>query len=254
MASISYLLLLSMLFFSYCSADLIGQSCTGNYTTDKSEISKNIDKLLTKVAQNIDTNPFIATTIGKGESQAYVLAQCKGYASSTDCSSCIHNATRQIRQLCDDRLDARVWYEYCFLRYSNEDFFGKVDTSWSVLLANVESVTDPKSFNKALGKLFDKVDTETVKPGSPGYAEGEIKLSPFITLYAFAQCTRDLSKIDCAQCLATAIGNFQGFCSDSKGCQVFYSTCYVRYEEYPFFSPSASQKVQVQSRKALIYP
>ncbi|GAB4841486.1 hypothetical protein Ancab_022202 [Ancistrocladus abbreviatus] len=242
MASINYLLLLSMLFFSYCSADLIGQYCTGKYTTDKSETSKNIYKLLTTVAQNIDTNPFIATTIGKG------------YASSTDCSSCIHNATKQIRQLCDDRLDARVWYEYCFLRYSNEDFFGKVDTSWSVLLRNVESVTNPKSFNKALGKLFDKVDTEAVKPGSPGYAEGETKLPPFITLYAFAQCTRDLSKLDCAQCLATAIGNFQGFCIDSKGCQVFYSTCYVRYEEYPFFSPSASQKVQVQSRKALIYP
>uniref|UniRef100_A0A7N2MJR1 Gnk2-homologous domain-containing protein n=1 Tax=Quercus lobata TaxID=97700 RepID=A0A7N2MJR1_QUELO len=46
---------------------------------------------------------------------------------------------------------------------------------------------------------------------------------------------------DCAQCLAIAVGNFEKFCKDRKGCRVLYSSCYVRYEFYPFFFPLDSK-------------
>ncbi|PQQ13797.1 hypothetical protein Pyn_00041 [Prunus yedoensis var. nudiflora] len=93
-----------------------------------------------------------------------------------------------------------------------------------------------ESFNKELGALVDKIEAQAVVPKNGGLGKGETKLSPFLTLYALVQCTRDLSQLDCSQCLAIAVGNFPTFCDNRKGCRVLYSSCYVRYELYPFSS------------------
>ncbi|KAI3924678.1 hypothetical protein MKW92_009573 [Papaver armeniacum] len=70
-----------------------------------------------------------------------------------------------------------------------------------------------------------------------GFGKGQTKLSKSETLYSLVQCTRDLSKFACSQCLATAVGNYAGFCKDKKGCRAIYSSCFVRYELYPIFYP-----------------
>ncbi|RVW34336.1 Cysteine-rich repeat secretory protein 55 [Vitis vinifera] len=71
------------------------------------------------------------------------------------------------------------------------------------------------------------------EPQNAGLGKGQTKLTPFVTLYALVQCTRDLSPLSCAQCLAIAVGNFSDFCYNMKGCRVLYSSCYARYELYP---------------------
>lgn len=102
---------------------------------------------------------------------------------------------------------------------------------------NVDSVTDPKAFNKKLGALMDKIESQAVNPNNAGLGKGESKFSPFVTIYALVQCTRDLSPLSCAQCLAVAVQNFPDICMSRKGCRVMYGSCYVRYEIYPFFFP-----------------
>ncbi|KAF2284579.1 hypothetical protein GH714_027276 [Hevea brasiliensis] len=96
---------------------------------------------------------------------------------------------------------------------------------------------DPEDFNKKLGSLIDKIRSQAVMPKNEGLGKGESNLSSFLTVYALVQCTRDLAVIDCAQCLAIAVGNFPNFCNNKKGCRALYSNCYVRYELYPFFFP-----------------
>ncbi|GAB4830323.1 hypothetical protein Ancab_019961 [Ancistrocladus abbreviatus] len=248
------------LFLSYCSADTIGpfdalgQYCNTSSTTLTSPISANIGRFLSEVVTSIGSDGFVTASYGSGQSLVYGLAQCRADVSSEDCTSCIKNAATQIRQLCPDQSDARIWYDNCFLRYDTNDFLGILDTSVGILYKNVDNVTDPKSFNKVLGALFDEIDAEAIKPESKGFAKGESKLTPFTTLYGLVQCTRDLSPDNCAQCLSAAIQNFEGYCSDSKGCRVLYSGCYVRYEEYPFFLPPESTKARSDTRKTTIYP
>ena len=103
-------------------------------------------------------------------------------------------------------------------------------------------MTDPEDFNKELGALMDHIRAQAVVPSEEGLGKGKSVLSPFVTLYALVQCTRDLSEISCAQCLSIAVNNFPNFCSNRKGCRVLYSSCYVRYELYPFFFPLDSNK------------
>lgn len=237
-------LLLSVFLSSCIAADPLGNYCNENTNISRNQTSVNIGSLLAElVSKTSSTGYYIATSIGKDPDKVYGLAQCRGDVSSKDCSSCIQDAAKEIRQRCPNQADARIWYDYCFLRYSTENFAGKVDTSFGIFYFNVENVTDTQSFNKELGALTDKIRSEAVLPKNEGLGKGQTKLTPFITLYALVQCTRDLSQIDCAQCLAIAVGNFPNFCQDRKGCRVLYSSCYVRYELYPFFFPLDSNNV-----------
>ncbi|XP_022727850.1 cysteine-rich repeat secretory protein 55-like [Durio zibethinus] len=235
--SLLYILLLS-LFLSSFRADPLGNFCDENTNINtSSQTSANIDLLLAELVSKTSSTGYVATSSGREPDEVYGLAQCRGDVSSKDCSSCIQDAAKQIRQRCPSQSDARIWYDYCFLRYSKENFVGELDTSFGIFYFNVANVTDPQSFNKELGALMDKIRSEAVMPKQEGLGKGKTKLSPFVNLYALVQCTRDLSQIDCAQCLAIAVGNFPNFCDNKKGCRVLYSSCYVRYELYPFFFP-----------------
>ncbi|KAM7496278.1 hypothetical protein LguiA_020692 [Lonicera macranthoides] len=226
------------------SADPMTQFCNQNTNiSTTSRISSNIDTLLDYLVQTTAQNGFKATSYGQAKDKIYGLAQCRADVSSKDCASCIQDAAQQIRALCPNQADARIWYDYCFLRYDPKNFLGAVDTSYGVFFANVEDVTDPEAFNKELAHLVDEINAQAVVPTNKGFGKGQKKLSDFVTLYAFGQCTRDLSPLNCAQCLATAVGNvFPGFCKDKKGCRVVYSSCYVRYELYPIFFPLDPQE------------
>ncbi|KAL3531054.1 hypothetical protein ACH5RR_010376 [Cinchona calisaya] len=231
------LLLLLLCSCTVKSAELWAQYCNDNSKISSPQQSANIDNLLAELVSGTILNGFTTNSFGKGKDQVFGLAQCRGDVSSKDCSICIQDASKQIRKLCPDQSDARIWYDYCFIKYDTEQFFGQVDTSIGIFFYNVENVTDPDSFNKELGNLADEISSEAVVPGNKGLGRAKKKLSPFLTLYALAQCTRDLSPLSCAQCLATAIGNFPTFCDNKKGCRVLYSSCIVRYELYPFYFP-----------------
>lgn len=248
--------LVLLLFLYICAADPLGEFCNKDSNVSaNSKISANIDNLLAELVSETAKTGYIATSYGKDQDKVFGLAQCRGDVGSKDCASCIQDAAKQIRQRCVNQADARIWYDYCFLRYNKENFIGKVDTSFGIFYYNVENVTDPGSFNKELGALMDKIRSQAVVRKNEGLGKGETILSPFVTLYALVQCTRDLSQIDCAQCLAIAVGNFPNFCNNKKGCRVLYSSCYVRYELYPFFFPLDSKNTLTDtSIKVVVYP
>ncbi|CAI9105748.1 OLC1v1004749C1 [Oldenlandia corymbosa var. corymbosa] len=242
MAFFQYLLLLlsiSSFTITAESAELWTQYCNENSLINTTQLSANIDALLPQLVSGTISNGYITTSYGKSPNQVYGLAQCRGDVSESDCASCIQDAAKQIRELCPKQADARVWYDYCFLRYSPDEFAGRVDTSVGIIFYNVENVTDPDSFNKKLGSLSDKISKEAVSTsGNRGFiGRGKTDLSDFEKIYALVQCTRDLSQLYCAQCLAQAIGQFPNTCNNKKGCRVLYSSCIVRYELYPFFFP-----------------
>nr|POE83453.1 cysteine-rich repeat secretory protein 55 [Quercus suber] len=135
---------------------------------------------------------------GKNQYRVFGLAQCRRDVSRTDCSSCIQDAAKQIRQRCPNQANARIWYDFCFLRYNIKSFIGEIDTSYGILYGNVENVTDPDTFNKELGTLIGQIRAQAVETKNEGLGKGETKLSTFVTLYALVQCTRDLSLLDCA--------------------------------------------------------
>ncbi|CAN0918725.1 Cysteine-rich repeat secretory protein 55 [Linum grandiflorum] len=219
------------------AAEPLGEFCNKNTTKLDPQSSYNLQKLLSELVTKTSSAGYSAASFGAGADQVHGLAECRGDVSTTDCSSCIRQAAGEITSRCPGLPDARIWYDYCFLRYNKDNFVGKLSSSYALFYYNVENVTDPDLFNKKLGELVGEIRSQAVKPESKGIGKGETKLSPFITLYALTQCTRDLSAIDCAQCLSIAVANFPTICNNKKGCRALYDGCYVRYELYPFFFP-----------------
>ncbi|XP_071716655.1 cysteine-rich repeat secretory protein 55 [Rutidosis leptorrhynchoides] len=232
-----YFLIFALCILYVKSTDPSAQVCNENSKNTTTKITNNINSLLTKLVQTTSLSGYSATSYGTGQAQVFGLAQCRQDVSTEDCSTCIQEASKEIRNICPNNVDARIWYEYCFLRYNTENFIGQLDTGYGTFYANVENVTDPNTFNEKLGALMNQISSSASTPGSKGIGKGETELTPFVTLYALVQCTQDLSPLLCRQCLAIAEGVFETFCDEKKGCRVIYSSCYVRYELYPFFFP-----------------
>ncbi|XP_059295954.1 cysteine-rich repeat secretory protein 55-like [Lycium ferocissimum] len=232
-----HLILLFCICSTAVSVDPLGNFCDDATKSNSAKTSANIGKLLAELVSVSAKYSFSTTSYGNAKNQLYGLYQCRGDISSNDCLSCIKDAAKEIRKRCPDQTDARIWYDFCFLRYQTKNFVGKVETSPGIFYWNVDFVSDTDFFNKKLEQLKNQITAEAIVPKNKGLGKGKSKLSPFLTLYALMQCTRDIPEIDCAQCLAVAVGNFPTICLNKKGCRILYSSCYVRYELYPFFFP-----------------
>ncbi|XP_022727887.1 cysteine-rich repeat secretory protein 55-like [Durio zibethinus] len=143
------------------SADSLGQFCNQDTRISSSSlISANIDHLLAKLVSEAFLTAYAATSYGKNPDKVYGLARCKGVVISEDRSSCIRDAAKQIRQRCPNHADAKIWYDHCFLRFSNKKLGGGCDKSFSVSYINIEKVTDTESFLKEIGLVMDKVRSQ----------------------------------------------------------------------------------------------
>ena len=237
MALFQRLLLLSLLLpLSAAAADSISQYCSKSFKSKQTQA--NIDHVLADLVARASVGGFATASSGKGASGIYGLAQCRGDVSADDCSTCLADAAKKLpTTACPSQADGRIWYDYCFMRYDNENFVGQSDTSVATILINVENATDPDAFDKKVGEAMRTARAQAVAPGSGGLGRVKTKFSPYITIYGLAQCTRDIQTLACAQCLSSAVENFANYCVHRKGCRVLYSSCMVRYEIYPFFFP-----------------
>ncbi|XP_052166149.1 cysteine-rich repeat secretory protein 55-like [Oryza glaberrima] len=185
---------------------------------------------------------FATSKAGRGYDAFYGLAQCRGDVSGGDCDACLAQAAKQMVSYCNYTSDSRLWYEYCFMRYDNYNFLGEVDTreDASVTMRQWPDMDNPKAFQKAAGKAMGKATAQAVAVGSSGLGRAKEQFTPFVSVYALAQCTRDLSPPSCAQCLSAAVSKFDKACGSGPGCQIDYSSCWARYEIYPFYFPLAA--------------
>ncbi|GJN08271.1 hypothetical protein PR202_ga26177 [Eleusine coracana subsp. coracana] len=219
--------------------DSIGSYCAGTSFAGNSKAVASINYVLADLVASASTGGGFATSsAGKGDKVIYGLAQCRGDVSASDCAACLADAAKQLPSTCSYSADARIWYDYCFVRYANNaGFIGQADTEAGVILVNTQAMDDGKAFEKAVGKVMGKVTAQAAAAGSGGLGRDKEQYTPFVSVYGLAQCTRDLAPLACAQCLSTAVSRFGQYCGAQEGCQINYSSCRVRYEIYPFYFP-----------------
>ncbi|XP_068658040.1 cysteine-rich repeat secretory protein 55-like [Aristolochia californica] len=251
-----HLLLLLILLPSTYGADSIGEFCTGdkNLTTAQ---SSNVARTLEELVARTPGTGFATSSFGSGDQKAYGLAQCRGDVSTEDCSSCVADAAKRLPKDCPNRNGARIWFDYCFLRYGTENFMGQLDTGYGIFYYNVNDIntTNPDSFDTQVGDLMNHVRRQALIPKNRGLGKDQTQFSSFVTIYGLVQCNGDLSQLLCDQCLAIAIGKLPDFCQHKVGCQAIYSSCKIRYEIYPFFFPlEPVGRSRGFNRKVIVHP
>ncbi|XLR45145.1 hypothetical protein HN51_029262 [Arachis hypogaea] len=222
--------------------------CLDNNTTPNSLFKKDLNTLFSSLSSNATANAeFFNTTVPGTNSNdtAYGLFMCRGDLSS--CGQCVVNATQKLSSDADCSLSktAIIWYDECMVWYSNNrSILSTMFTRPGVYLSNTGNVSNQESFMKLLFRTMKETAEEAAK--SPvlekKYATRQANISGFQNLYCMAQCTDNLTPIDCASCLTEAIIELTPCCGGKQGGRVLFPSCFVRYELYPFYrepTPSA---------------
>ncbi|KAJ8761867.1 hypothetical protein K2173_005578 [Erythroxylum novogranatense] len=180
-------------------------------------------------------NGFYNTPAGRNPDEVYGLFLCRGDVSAEECRDCVATATRYIIQSCPVQKGAIVWYDYCLLRYENDDFFATVEHSrgTTVTMWNVKNVSEVTSFTALVINLNQAAYEAAAAPsGSKRFAVTKNSTN-FGNLYTLVQCTPDLSGADCNRCLQSVIAQIP---TGTRGGRVLTPSCNVRYELYSFYN------------------
>ncbi|XP_074588538.1 plasmodesmata-located protein 7-like [Curcuma longa] len=181
----------------------------------------NVDSLLSSLASASSASPYSNLT----SAPAFGLFQCRGDLQASDCADCVRSALSRISSLCPFAAGAAVQLAGCFLRYGNDSFVGKPDTS--VLYKKCGAVAGggygPDQIgirDAALAALAGGVNGATAggyRVGGAGYVQ------------AVAQCVGDQSASQCDDCVAAAVAQLRAACGYAVAGDAYLGKCYARF-------------------------
>ncbi|KAL6497056.1 hypothetical protein OROGR_028985 [Orobanche gracilis] len=198
---------------------------TCSYINGTHAYANNLDNLFNDLRNNTPLHDgFFNASSGQEPDRVNGLALCRGdisaEASTGLCQACLTNVAVEIKQACNRSLAAIVWHDFCFLKYSNQSFFGNIDNVNTFGLVNRMNVHNPVPFHNATIEFLGNLTAQATDPANTRmFARGEI-LIPFsngTTIYAMAQCTRDLASDDCRGCLDGAVKDLPGIVTAVNG-------------------------------------
>ncbi|KAL5579080.1 hypothetical protein UlMin_011522 [Ulmus minor] len=248
------------------------QNNQGNYTTN-STYESNLDNLLSTLPTNeANTYGFYNSSYGNGTNKAYAIGLCRGDVKPDVCQSCLNVSYHRLRELCPNNKQAIIWYDECMLRYSNSSMLGDNESSPRAYLVNPENVSSNansvSTFFQDLRTLLDNLKNRAAGGDSLlKFSTDNLSTSDFKTIYALAQCTPDLSRQQCNNCLGDIFGRIPNCCSGKKGGRVISPSCNFRYEDFLFYglteeeapppppltNPAAAEEKKSNSFKIIIF-
>ncbi|KAJ6935250.1 receptor-like protein kinase [Populus alba x Populus x berolinensis] len=234
-----YLLTLSVIITKAQSLDnpnYLNHVCDDT-ATSTTTYKDNLNTLLSSLASNATSNSigFFNASAGLEPDDVYGLFFCRGDLSTEICQNCVANATKDIIQRrCPTQKVALIWYDECFLRYSNKNMFATMERDPNYTLWNTQNVPVDADFNRI---LLDTIGTAVYRAanmpaGAKKFGATKANYTTEDNLYALVQCTPDLSSGDCLQCLLAAYSGLQICCNEKRGGRILFPSCTVNFEMY----------------------
>ncbi|KAG0477256.1 hypothetical protein HPP92_014097 [Vanilla planifolia] len=213
-------------------------ACSVDTFSSPSKYNSNLHLLLSNLTGAVPISPKYFSTASIGSppaSQLFGLAQCRPDATAGSCTECLSlaSSTAPVNEsgVCGNSNSAALRYESCYLRYSNQKFFGIVDRSLAVFAHNVENSSNPVVFKDELQRLMADI-LPKASTSESRFAVGKRMIEEQQTIYGLAWCSMDLIINDCLNRLTSVQGWLSAFLVGSRAA---YSSCYIRFEVYPFF-------------------
>jgi hypothetical protein len=164
---------------------------------------------------------FVSGTVGTIPDAVYVLTLCRGdTANATACGSCVATVFQGTQQLCAYDKDAAVFYDSCYLRYSNGDFLASTTGNGNPIVLinsrNVSSLT--RAFDAAVAALLNATRDYSTTNSSRLFAMGvEVFVASDPTIYGLTQCTPGMSPAVYRTCLGGIISSMLRYLSGRQG-------------------------------------
>ncbi|KAJ1698449.1 hypothetical protein LUZ63_006961 [Rhynchospora breviuscula] len=212
---------------------------TGNYTANTT-YDFNLRTLftnLTTAATNSSTNfGFAKSIVGSIPSAIFGLALCRGDVNSSVCYSCLSQAIRDIQNLCPYNKESTIYYDFCLLLFSNQNFLSSPDdTQQSVFLVDSNITGSQTLFDSYVHYLMTTTADYSAFNSSKKFGTAQLNHSEaFPEIYGLAQCRPDMSDSDCSSCLNGKI-DMMKFYSGKIGWGTLSFRCNIRYQTSLFY-------------------
>ncbi|KAG5531077.1 hypothetical protein RHGRI_025888 [Rhododendron griersonianum] len=243
---LSQVILINLGSFTVSSNEMIDYFC--NYTRSNT-YQTNRDTLLNSLSTQTKGYGYSSSSEGVNPDTVYAMALCRADIEPDTCRECIINATAQLRSCPDgkaptgwpeydpDDMEGIVWYDYCMVRYSRKAMEGVMAGDPRVFRWNVQkNATSLEAFKDALSNLLNDLRVRAAEGGTGRKFASDYTAGPDnIPIYAFTQCTPDLSEQECEDCLQQAIEDIPNCCGFGPvGGRVLKPSCNFRYENATF--------------------
>ena len=208
----------------------IGSTCKNEENTT---VNENIlQTLLNSLASNVvDHHGFYQTNAGENSSRIYGSILCRGDISANNCSDCVLNSTRVASNVFPKCRDVTIWFRWCFLRYSNESFFG--DMQERTFTYDFDDIDDPSVVSQGLPFMSGVAATASEK--SLMFHTEVLNFNQSEKRYGMAQCTRDISRKDCKRCLDSQLIDIRTI-RNNRRWEIYGSNCFMWYDDYQFYA------------------
>lgn len=233
-------LLFSFLFFTLQhqakgGSTFIYAGCSPSKFQPNSLFQSNLNTLLTSIAFSSSRSSYASYATGNDasappDSAVYGLYQCRNDLSFSECAACVQSAVGQLSLVCAESYAASIQLDGCFVRYSNENFLGKLDTSLAYRKCSTSTTNDGEFFRRRDDVLGDLETGSSFRVSSSGTVQGH------------AQCLGDLNAADCASCLSQAVGQLKNACGSALAADIFLAQCYARYWASGYYLHSSKGK------------
>ncbi|KAK1407706.1 hypothetical protein QVD17_39330 [Tagetes erecta] len=178
-----------------------------------------------------------AQTKNSGEF-VYAFALCREYLSTSQCLACFDSAVNETK-LCGIAGGGNIIFDDCSIRYDNfaVDNSGKIsddDALPGQVCSNVSTFHPTTTFNQVVKNLLSDIRDATPRTSNFYVAFTRQVSIENTTVYAIAQCVKNVSKAICKGCLNTAYNDIESCLPNNEGSTIdFY--CFMRYSNTPFF-------------------
>uniref|UniRef100_A0ACD5XA73 Uncharacterized protein n=1 Tax=Avena sativa TaxID=4498 RepID=A0ACD5XA73_AVESA len=217
-----------------------GSSFAANDTT----YLASINTIAATLPRNASTSPGLYATAQAGQVWAHAL--CRGDTNATSCSECLAQGFEDLPSACSYSKEATMYYEACFLHYSNRSLSASDDTALSSAFPFVYSTNataEPARFDHVVSALLNATAEYAASVTPRLYASGAVTFDQEIPeVYSWAQCTPDLTPARCRDCLANMIQAL-GTPLYSVGARILGIRCSLRYENRPFLDGPVTVRI-----------
>jgi hypothetical protein len=151
--------------------------------------------------------------------------QCRSDLPAAVCGACIKSAASKLSSLCNTAAGAAVQLRACFVRYGNDSFLGKQDTTVLFKKCGGESASDTGVVamrDAALGALL-----AASAPAAAG--DGSYRAGAAGYVQAMSQCVGDLGAKMCTDCVSAASSQLKAGCGYASAAEVYLGKCYARF-------------------------
>ncbi|WJX93073.1 hypothetical protein P8452_74642 [Trifolium repens] len=176
---------------------------------------------------------FNHTIIGSSSSDTgddvYGNYDCRFDIPESLCQFCVKTAARDLVQHCPNSVTSVIFYDVCIIRYSNENFFGKVSITPTWNATGTKNIKDSSDLAKVEGYIRVLIQKATIETNL-SWAMDEFNLSNTEKRYGLAQCGRDIDTEGCRQCLEALLDLVPKCCGNKVSWEVVAPSCGLRFD------------------------